>query len=102
VACEMADYSAIMWHFDVRKLSYYTYHPKSLMLMKAVICHFPGDTPVEDITNELVVLSFSVINVRQMSASRPQPQGGSQLINFPLFIVTLTVTSRQTFLSLIP
>jgi hypothetical protein len=56
-----------------RKLPYYTYHPRSQKHVKAVIRQLPGDTPAEDISNERMALGFSVVTVRQMTASRPQP-----------------------------
>lgn len=70
MAREKADYSAIMSHLGAGKLPYYTYHPKILKNMKAVIRPLPGDTPAEDITNELMALGFTIISVRQMSTSR--------------------------------
>jgi hypothetical protein len=87
-AREIADYSVIMCHLDARNLSYYTYNPESLEPGNAMIRHLPGETPAKDISNELVTLSFSVISVRQMTASKPQSQGSSQITNLSLFQVT--------------
>jgi hypothetical protein len=87
---EMADYSAIKHHLEQN-----TFHPKSEKPIKAVFRHLPGDTPAEDISNELVALGFSVISVRQMTASRQLPQGGTQIVNFSLFLVTLARNQRK-------
>jgi hypothetical protein len=76
-----------MLHLENRNLPYFTYHPKSLRPVKAVIQHLPGDTPAEDLLDELV-LGFSVISVRQLTATKQQPQGGNQIVNLPLFLVT--------------
>jgi hypothetical protein len=76
VTKDIVDYSTILRRLDPRKVSYYTFHPKSLKPVKAVIRQLPGDAPAEDVSNELVALGYSVISVRQMLATRPQPQGG--------------------------
>jgi hypothetical protein len=70
---EMADYSAIKHHLEQNSLHFYTFHPKSEKPIKTVIRHLPGHTPAEHISNELVALKFSVISVRQMTASRQLP-----------------------------
>jgi hypothetical protein len=71
----MAEYSALKRQFNARNVPYYTFHPKSLKPVKVVIRQLPEDTPAKDSTNELVALSYSVISDRQMTATRPQPQG---------------------------
>jgi hypothetical protein len=40
----------------------------------------PGDTPAEDISNGLQNLSFSILSVKQMTANRPSPEGGSHSV----------------------
>jgi hypothetical protein len=86
----MADYSAIMRQLEAKTLPFYTLHPKTKKPVKAVMRHLPGDNPPsEDISNELVALGFSFISVRQMEASKFQPQGGAQLTNLPFYLVTL-------------
>jgi hypothetical protein len=89
VTKRMADSTAVMRHLDGRNLPYYIYHPKSLKSVKVVIIHLPGDTSAEDISNELMALGFSVDSVRQKTASRSQPQGGTKFVNLPLFLVSL-------------
>jgi len=71
VTKDMDDYSVLMRHLDARKIPCYTFRPKSLKLMKAVIRQLPGDTLAEDISNELVALGYSVISAPQMTATRP-------------------------------
>jgi len=90
VTKDMVDYSALMRHLNASKIPYYTFHPKSLNLVKAVIRQLPRDTPTEDIFNELVVLGYSVISIRQMTATQPQTKGSLQTYIIPLFLVTLT------------
>jgi len=51
-----ADYTAIMSHLENRNLPYFTYHPKSLRPVKAVIQHLPRDTSAENISGEVVAL----------------------------------------------
>jgi len=88
VTKEMRDYSDVMRRLNQNKLHCFTFHPKLHETVKASIRHLAGDTPAEDISNELVALGFSVINICQMTASRPLPHGGSKTVNLPLFLVT--------------
>jgi hypothetical protein len=66
---EMADYSAIMHHFDKNNLHYFTFHPKLGKDIKAIISDLPSNASVKDISNELVVMRFSVINVCQQQTA---------------------------------
>ena len=51
------------------------FHPKAEKPIKAVIRYLPGETPAEDIVNELLALGYKVDNVRQMTTTRQQAQG---------------------------
>jgi hypothetical protein len=92
---EMADYSAIKHHLEQNILQFCTFHPKSEKPIKAAIRHLPGDTPAEDISNELVALGFSVISVQQMTANRQLPKGETQIVNLPLFPDTLARSEKS-------
>jgi hypothetical protein len=92
----MADYSALMRYPDASKIPYYTFHPKSLKRVKAVICHLPGDTPAKDISDEVLALGFNVINVRQMVVTRPKAEDGLQTCNIRLFLVTLARNEKAS------
>jgi hypothetical protein len=70
----MVDYSAIRAHFDSQKYHYYTFHTKSEKPIKAVIRQLPTNTPAEDISSSLQDLGFSIINVKQMTSSRPSAE----------------------------
>jgi hypothetical protein len=83
VTLEMAEYSAVRALFDGRKMSYYTFHPKSEKPIKDVIRHLPIETPAEDITNGLTELGFSVMSVRQLTTNRRYIEGDTQKL--PLF-----------------
>jgi hypothetical protein len=61
---EMADYLAIKSQLQKKKIPFYTFHPKSAKPIKAVIRYVPGNTPAEDIANELLALGFKVISDR--------------------------------------
>ena len=78
---------------------YYTFHTKAEKPIKAVIRHLPGETPAEDIANELLSLGYKVHNVRQMSTTRQQPEGDRQTQALPLFLITLerNEKSQQIF-----
>jgi hypothetical protein len=43
-----ADYSAIKY-YNSKILNYFTFYPKSLKPIKAVIRHLPGNAPAEEI-----------------------------------------------------
>jgi hypothetical protein len=85
IAREKADYSAVIRHFEAKNVPFFQYHPKALRPVKATIRQLAGDTPAEDISNELVALGFSFISMRQMTSSKQHRLGCSQLINLPLF-----------------
>jgi hypothetical protein len=85
---DMVDYQSVKTHFETNNHSYYTFYPKSQKLIKAVIRHLPQNTPVEDILDGLVDLSFDVISIKQMSTARRSPEGTTS-ITLPLFLVTL-------------
>jgi len=77
-----------MRYLENGNLPYFIYRPKSLRPVKVVIRHLSGDTPAKDISSELVPLSFSVISVCQL-------QGGNQLVNFYLLLVTLARNEKS-------
>jgi len=60
----IVDYSALMRHL--------------VKPVKAVIRPLPGDTPAEDISNELAASGYSVFSVRRMTYTRPKHQDGLQ------------------------
>jgi hypothetical protein len=85
----MADFSAFKSYLENNNLAYFTYYPKYLKPIKAVIRHLPLNTPAEDISDGLVSLGFDVISVKQMTATRWSPPEGSTTISIPLFLITL-------------
>jgi hypothetical protein len=68
VTKEMVDFSVIKEHFNDQNLNYFTFFPKSLKPMKAVIQHMPSNTPAKEIYE--VELGFDIISVKQMSIIR--------------------------------
>jgi hypothetical protein len=85
----MDDYSVLKTHLDNNQTHYFTYHPKAEKPIQVVIRHLPGETPAEDIANKLLALGYKVRNVRQMTTTRQQSEGGRQIQALPLFLVTL-------------
>jgi hypothetical protein len=53
---DMANYLAQMRHLDAKTILYYTFLPKSVKPVKAVIRQLPVDTLAKDIPDELVAL----------------------------------------------
>jgi hypothetical protein len=94
----MADYSVIRHYLDCQ-LNHFTFFPKSEKPIKTVIRHLLADTPTEDISNALVELGFDIISVKQMSSRKNIRDGGTQVTNLPLFLVTLprTANSKNIF-----
>jgi hypothetical protein len=91
----MVDFSAVRSYLENNNLAYFTFHPKSLKPMKAIICHLPLTTPAEDISDGLVSLGFDVISVKQMTATRWSLSEGSTAINLPLFLILLRMAKSQ-------
>jgi hypothetical protein len=93
VTKEIADFSAIKEYLNFQNLNYFTFYPKSLKPIKAVIQHLPGNMPAEEIYEGLVELSFDIISVKQMSTTcRTQ---GSASTSLPLFIITLSRSAKS-------
>jgi hypothetical protein len=90
---DMVDYLAVKAHFDSTSMSYFTFFPKSLKPIKAVIRHLPHNTPAEDISDGLVDLGFDVISVKQMSSTRRTPDEGPKIL--PLFLITHPRTAKS-------
>jgi hypothetical protein len=63
----MADFSAIKQYSQ--NLHYFTFFPKSLKPIKAVIRHLPGNTPAEEIYEGLVELGFDIVSVKLLSTT---------------------------------
>jgi hypothetical protein len=93
VTKEMADYSFIKEYLSSQSLNYFTFYLKSLKPIRAVIRHLLGNTPAEDIYEELVELGFDIISVKQMSTTRRSQ--GSSSIKLPLFLITLPRSDKS-------
>jgi hypothetical protein len=93
VTKEMADYSAIKEYFSSQTLNYFTFYPKSLKPIKAVIQHLPGNTLAEEIYEGLVELGFDIISVKQMSTTHRSQ--GSSSTSLPLFLITLPRSEKS-------
>jgi hypothetical protein len=65
VTNEMADYSAIKEYLSSQTLNYFTFYPKSLKPIKAVIRHLTGNIPAEEIYEGFVELCFDIISVKK-------------------------------------
>jgi hypothetical protein len=91
----MVDYQAVKNYFNTQSLPYFTFFPKSLKPIKAVIRHLPHNTPAEDMAEGLGDIGFDVISVKQMSSVRRSPEGPTN-ITLPLFLVTLPRTTKSS------
>jgi hypothetical protein len=87
VTKKIAHSSAIKEYLISQNLNYFTFLPKFLKPLRAVIRHLPDNTPAEEIYEGLVKLYFDVISVKQMSITSWSQ--GLASINLPLSLVTL-------------
>jgi hypothetical protein len=67
---EIANNLAMKSHLEKNNLHYFTFSQNSEKPIKIVISHLLLDKPAKDISDSLENLSFNVINVRQMTATR--------------------------------
>jgi hypothetical protein len=79
----MADFQSVKSYFENHNLSYFSFFSKNENPIKAVICHFPHDTPAVDISEGLVSLGFDVVSVKQMTTTRRSPTEEPKVINLP-------------------
>jgi len=81
-------------------MHYYTFHTKSQKLIKAVIHHLPGQTPAENIPNELMAMEYKVNNVRQMTITSQQSEGGCHTQALTFFVIFNGKNNHSRFLNL--
>jgi hypothetical protein len=86
---------AVKAHFSTNDLTYFTFFPKALKPIKAVIRHLPPNTPAEDISDGLVNQGFDVISVKQMTTVRRSPTEGASTKTLPLFLITLPRSAKS-------
>lgn len=60
----VATYKAILSYLSEHSLHHFTFYPKSNKPIKAVICHLPINTSLDDITLALQELGYDVISVK--------------------------------------
>jgi hypothetical protein len=80
----VADFAAVISHLETNSLFYFTFYPKYLKPIKAVIRHLPRNTPAEDISEGLTKLSFDIIIVKQMTSTRRSLSEETPTKNLPL------------------
>jgi hypothetical protein len=91
----LGDFAAVKSSLETHKLHYFTFYPKSLKPIKAVIRHLPLNTPAQDISDGLMDLGFDIISVKQMSTTCRSPSEGTLSKNLPLFLITLPRMSKS-------
>jgi hypothetical protein len=82
-------------YVETHNLHYFTFYPKSLKPIKAVIRHLPLNTPAQDVSDGLMDLGFDIISVKQMSTTRRSPSEGTLFKNIPPFLITLPRTAKS-------
>jgi hypothetical protein len=83
----IVDYLAVKVHFDSNNVSCFTFYPKSMKPIKAVIRDLPQNTPAKDISDGLVDLGFDGISVKLMSSTRRSPAETPKIL--PLYLITV-------------
>jgi hypothetical protein len=89
----LVDFAAVRSHLETHNLSYFTFYPKSLKPIKAIIHHLPISTLAEGSSSRLVSLGFDIISVKQLSTTRGSAEGTGTK-NLPIFLVTLPRTEK--------
>jgi hypothetical protein len=89
------DFAAVKSHFEANKLPYFTFYPKYLKPLKAVIRHLPMNTPAEDISEGLMELGFDIVSVKQMTTTRRSQSEETPTKALPLFLITLPRTAKS-------
>jgi hypothetical protein len=90
----MADYSAMKSYSKKNNLQYFTFSPNSEKPVKA-FRHILPDTPAECISKSLEGLGFNVINARQLTTNRREPNGQTHMETVPLFLFTLMRNAKS-------
>jgi hypothetical protein len=85
----MADYKAVQNLISQRGLPFFSFYTKGDEPVKSVLRHLPNNTSSDDITVVLQESGYDVINVKQMTAKRPSPEGGVTPVYLPLLLITL-------------
>jgi hypothetical protein len=67
------------------------------MNIKAVITQLPIDMSAEDISIGLQDLGSSIFCIKQMTPTCPSPEGGSNSVNFPFFLIIKNPQVQEIF-----
>jgi hypothetical protein len=97
----MADFSAIKSFSLSKKISSYSFFPKSHKSIKAVIRHLPSNTHAEEIYEALLELGFDAISVKQMTTTRRSPSQNPLKSNFPPFLIILSFGYNNYYIGLL-
>jgi hypothetical protein len=90
----LGDFAAVKSYLETHNLHYFTFYPKSLKPIKALIRHLPLNTPAQDISDRLMDLGFDIISVKNMLTTHRSPSEGTLSKNLPLFLITLPRTAK--------
>jgi hypothetical protein len=91
----LADFAAVKSHLETNNLPYFTFYPKYLKPVKAVIRHLLMSTPAKDISEGLMELGFDIISVKQMTSTRQSQSEETPTKNLPFFLITLPRTAKS-------
>jgi hypothetical protein len=91
----MVDCNTIQKFLTEKNLHFCTFCIKADKLVKAIIRHLSGNNSAEDITVALQEIDYDIINVKQMTAKRPSPEGVVTHTSLPLFLVILARNQKS-------
>jgi hypothetical protein len=91
----LGDFAAVKSYLERNNLHYFTFYPKSLKPINAVIRHLLLNTPAHDYSDGLMDLGFDIISVKQMSTTRRSPSEETLYKNLPLFLIALPRTAKS-------
>jgi hypothetical protein len=91
----LGDFAAVKSYLETHNLHYFTFYPKSLKPIKAIVRHLHLNTPEQEISDGLEDLGFDIISVKQMSNTRRSTSEGTLSKNLPLFLISLPRTAKS-------
>jgi hypothetical protein len=90
----VVDFAAVKSHLEAHNLPHFTFYPKYIKPIKAVIRYLHVNSPAEDTSEGLMDLGFDIISVKQMSSTRRSPSEGTPTKVLTLFLITLPRTAK--------
>ena len=83
------DHKAAIFYLDSLKIQYFTYPTQLDKIPKVVLKGLPPETNEQQIINELNILKYPVVNIRQLRKTNYNEEGQKTQTSLPIWILTL-------------